>query len=321
MKRVEREVPNIWAALEFSLTDSPQSALDIAGTMQPPGLARGALAQTRRWLDRALAAIPPEPTINRVRALYGGAIIAGLQGDLQAAKARVAEGQSLVKQMADPRAHGMICSADGFTALVSGDFERACARFEDALGALDEPTLRVAAMLMMGWSLEFAGEISPALIWQEKALALAVSSGESVYRGYALWSLGIGWWRHGKPDRAKQLLEDAVRVTHQVDDPRQAAASLEGLAWIATDKSDPRRAAVLMAAAETLGRAAGASTVVLPHLLVFHEECERSAREALGANEFEAARQEGRSLNFEDAITYALGEPPSSPTARSRQVL
>jgi non-specific serine/threonine protein kinase len=92
-----------------------------------------------------------------------------------------------------------------------------------------------------------------------------------------------------------------------VEDPRQAAASLEGLAWIAAEKGDPRRAAVLMAAAEALGRMAGAPAVALPHLLVFHEECELRAREALGTKQFEAACQQGRSFNLDDAIAYALG--------------
>jgi non-specific serine/threonine protein kinase len=205
-------------------------------------------------------------------------------------------------------AHGMMSIADGFTALVSGEFDRACARFEDALGASEEPSARIAAMLLLGWGLEFRGEIGRALIWQEKALALAESMGESVYRGYALWSLGVGWWRHGKPDRAEQLLKDGLRLTPRVNDPRQAAACLEALAWIAGAKHNPRRAVVLMAAAEALARTVGASAVVLPHLQVFHEECESRAREPLDAEAFEAARQEGRSLGIDDAVAYAIGE-------------
>ena len=191
---------------------------------------------------------------------------------------------------------------------------------EDAISGLDDPTHRVAAMILLGWCLEFRGEIGRALLWQEKALSLAESRGESVFREYALWSLGIGWWRHRKPDRAAELLKEALQLTYVVDDPRQAAACLEGLAWIAAEKADYRRAAVLMAAAETLGSAIGASTVVLPHLLGFHLEVERRAREGLGAEEFEAARQEGCSFGFDDAVTYALGKPPSSSTELSRRV-
>ena len=73
--------------------------------------------------------------------------------------------------------------------------------------------------MLLGWGLGFGGELGRALIWQEKALAFAESSGESVYRGYALWSLGVGWWQKGKPDRAEQLLTDALQVSQLVNDP------------------------------------------------------------------------------------------------------
>jgi serine/threonine-protein kinase PknK len=308
MERLDREAPNVREALEFSLSDSDETKLEITGILYHLGIARGRLSETRRWLDRALAATPPEPTRERITGLYGAAMIAGLQGDLPAATALVADGQALVKQMADPEAHAMMSIADGFTALVSGEFDRACARSEDAVGTSDEPSTQIAAMLLLGWGLEFRGEIGRALIWQEKALALAESIGESVYRGIALWCIGVGWWRHGKPDRAEQLLKDGLRLTHRVNDPRQAAACLQGLAWIAGAKHNSRRAVVLTAAARALGNTVGASAVMLPHLGVFHDECERSAREALGAEEFEAARQQGYSLSFDEAVAQALQE-------------
>jgi non-specific serine/threonine protein kinase len=308
MERLDRESTNLRNAVKFSLTDSPEIALEIVGGIHSFGIARGMLTETRHWLDRALAATTPEPTMSRITGLYGAAMIAGLQGDLPAATALVADGQALVKQMADPEAHAMMSIADGFTALVSGEFDRACARSEDAVGTSDEPSTQIAAMLLLGWGLEFRGEIGRALIWQEKALALAESIGESVYRGIALWCIGVGWWRHGKPDRAEQLLKDGLRLTHRVNDPRQAAACLQGLAWIAGAKHNSRRAVVLTAAARALGNTVGASAVMLPHLGVFHDECERSAREALGAEEFEAARQQGYSLSFDEAVAQALQE-------------
>ena len=120
----------------------------------------------------------------------------------------------------------MITIVEGFVALISGEFETACARLEVALSTCVDPTVRVAAMILLGWGLEFRGEIGRALPWQEKALALTDSCGESVYREYALWSLGVAWWRH-RPDRASELLKDALQLTYVVDDPRQAAACLE----------------------------------------------------------------------------------------------
>ena len=83
--------------------------------------------------------------------------MAALQDDVSAATAWVAEGQGSVPQMDNPEANAMIGIADGFTALVSGEFDRACARLEDAVGAADEPSLQVA-MVLLGWGLEFRGE-------------------------------------------------------------------------------------------------------------------------------------------------------------------
>ncbi len=308
MQRLDREALNIREALEFSLTDSPETALQIVGTIHPFGVARGRLTEIRHWLDRTLAATPAEPTVDRINALYGDVAIAALQGDLPAAVAWLEQAQDLVAQMTDAEARGKVAIAEGFTALVGGDSDRACDRFEDALSCIDDPSLRVSAMILLGWCLEFSGEIGRALLWQEKALAIAESHDESVYRGYALWSLGIGWWRHRKPDRAAELLKDALRLNEVVDDPRQAAASLEGLAWIAAEKDDTVRAAVLMAAAQGLGRTVGASTVVLPHLQVFHDKCERRTKEALDAEAFEAARQQGCAMSFEEAVAYAVAE-------------
>jgi non-specific serine/threonine protein kinase len=320
MKRLERDGLNLLAALDFSVTDSPEVALDIAGTLHPFGIARGALTETRRWLDRALAATPPAPTTSRIMALYGDAMVAALQGDVSAATTRVVEGRALVEQVPDADPNSMVTAAEGFIALVSGEPDSACARFEDVLKVAEDPAIRVTMMVLLGWALESRGEISRALLWEEKALSLAESRHESVYREYALWSLGIGWWRHRKPDRAAELLKDALQLTYVVDDPRQAAACMEGLAWIAAEKSDCRRAAVLMAASASVGNAIGATSVVLPHLTGFHDECDRRAREGLDATEFEAAQQEGGSFGFEQAVTYALGRPPSSETELSRQV-
>jgi serine/threonine-protein kinase PknK len=89
------------------------------------------------------------------------------------------------------------------------------------------------------------------------------------------------------------------------------AACLEALAWIAGAQNDPRRAVVLMASAEALGNWVGASPAVFPDLVVFHEQCDRCARDALGADAFATARRQGLAMSFDDAVAYALGEEQS----------
>jgi len=198
--------------------------------------------------------------------------------------------------------------ADGMTALMGGDLERAAGHFEDALRASDDDNLQVNAMLLLGWALEFAGETRRALGWQEKALALATSRGETVYRSYALWELGIRWFQHGRPDRAEELLKEGLRFAQLINDQRNAAGCLEGLAWIAAERDNARGAAVMMGAADALAHAVGSRALLLARLQDFRADCERRSREALGDAEFDAARQQGAAMSSDEAAAYALGD-------------
>ena len=310
IRRLGSEESNLRDALEFSLLDCPVIALEITGSLYPFGFARGALTETRRWLNRALAAAEAQPTPARIRALYGAASSAnmqGLPGDIQEGAARAAEAESLVQHMTDPVSHGLTAFAVGHAALLSGDFHRAREHFEKALAASDDPTAHAGAMTLMGWAFEFEGDVSQALVWQEKALAFLESLGESVYRSWVLWSVGIGWWRKGKPKRSEERLREGLQLAQLVDDPRHGAVCLEALAWVCRAKGEVKRAVVLMAAAERLGGAQGASPMLFPDLAVFHDDCERRAREALGNNEFDAARRQGYSMSFDESVAFALG--------------
>jgi non-specific serine/threonine protein kinase len=310
IQRLRLEDSNLRDALEFGLVAAPEIALEIAGTVHPYGLARGALTETRRWLDRALAAANAEPTVDRIRALYGAVFAANLlgrPGDIRAGAARAAEAQRLVQHLSDPVAQGQAAFTVAYAALLDGDYQRAGGHCEEALAATDDPSVQAPVLALMGWVLEFQGDVGRALVWQEKALALLESLGESVFRSWTLWSVGISWWRQGKPERAEHLLKEGLRLAHLVDDPRHGAACLEALAWV-TCAEQPERAVVLMSAADTLGGAQGASPVLLPDLAVLHDESERRAREALGDEDFQAAQQEGCALQFDDAVALALGD-------------
>jgi non-specific serine/threonine protein kinase len=310
IERIQVERHNLREAWEFARTDSPRTLLAMSAGLHRYAVGRGFLSEMRHWLDRALTATPVEPSGDRIEALWGATLVAGLQGNVPAATARAAEAQALAEQISDPTSQGLAAIADGFAALLGGDANRALSRSEDALGATDDPIVRVPALMLQGWAFEFCGELGRALIWQEKALAICESAGEVVFRSYALRSIGIGWWRNGKPDRAAQLLRECLQLSHLVDDPRNAAESLEALAWIAGAKNDPRRAVVLMASAEALGNRVGVSPAGLADLAVFHEQCDRCARDALGAEAFAMAHRQGFAMDFDDAVAHALVEEP-----------
>jgi len=88
----------------------------------------------------------------------------------------------------------------------------------------------------------------------------------------------------------------------------RALRVLKHAAWIAAEDGKPARAVALMGAAETVGRTVGNYVFLFPNLPVFHDECDRRTRDALDAEAYEAAHEEGRSLRFDDAVAYALVE-------------
>jgi hypothetical protein len=120
--------------------------------------------------------------------------------------------------------------------------------------------------------------------------------------------IGLDSWLRGDRHDGANVFKQGLRLAEHLDDRRTAATYLEALAWIAAADGKPARAVALMGAAETVGRTVGNYVFLFPNLPVFHEDCDRRARDALDAQAYEAAREEGRSLRFEDAVAYALAE-------------
>lgn len=306
IKRMDRETSNWRQAAEFALTDSPRTALAMSPGLFQYSVARGFFSEIGNWLDRALDAIHPEPTADRCHALYAATVIASLRHQRPVAVARTHQLRSLVERMDNPECRSLLATSEAFIALFGGDWDRTIALAETALATAENPIVRLVATMLKAKALEPAGEIESALAWQETALASAESAGEVLYRSYISWAIGVNWWRQGDDRRAEQSLKQCLELAHLIDDPHNAAAGLETLAWIAGAKAEPGRTAVLMGAADALGKRSGAPPAVLPDLTRFHDEYRRGARAALGPEVFDEAWQRGAAMDFAEAVGYAL---------------
>ncbi|MEU6191462.1 protein kinase [Nocardia sp. NPDC047038] len=336
--RLEQELPNLRKALEFSRSHADESGLRIAAALYSFWILRGRLAEGRRWCDRVLSDSSGGLSADRAKVLYAASLLAAIQGDLADATGRVAELRTLVEQTPDAMSIALLANADGYIALVRGDLAHASNRIAEAVEIFDtwgelsvhRLTMHMRALITLGWAHEIQGDTARGLACLEKALAVSESRGDAVFRSYALWATGFGMWRRGDYDRAAYALEEAVRLSRMVADPLVAAGCSEMLAWVAAKERDVRRAAVLLGTAEGLGRMAGGSSILFRSLLVYHEECERGVREALGVGVYRASRQAGIAMSFDAAVRFVLGEQPqagapadrlsSSLTKREREV-
>ncbi|QHE73328.1 protein kinase domain-containing protein [Rhodococcus sp. WAY2] len=316
--RLKREQPNLREALEFSIEDDPAAGLRTAAALRWFWSSQGLHNEGRRWLDQLLARQSGPPTLDWVKALYYNSIMVNIQGDLAAGTALVEEARALVAHTSDPVMRAYVDCADGMLGLLSGDFARACSHLETALAAFSErrdTMLEVAALYPLGLAYQLSGLTDRAIEYHERVIAITEMHGEKVYQSHSLWALGIAVWRQGDTDRAVRLLEQTLELTRHVHGPRFAAACLEALAWIACERHDAARAAVLMGAADGLATSVGSAAVIHSTLLAYQKECVQSARQKLGDRAFATAYRKGEQLSFDAAIAYALHEHPPATSA------
>ncbi|MFE5790393.1 protein kinase domain-containing protein [Rhodococcus erythropolis] len=314
--RLDREWPNLREALDFCGSDSPAIGLRIVAGLHLFWITRGPYSEGRRWLERFLNE-PGAPTTDRVKALYSASVLAEFQCEFSAGAEYVDEARALAAKMSDPVAVSFADYASGLLALFTGDITRAYSDLERSLKIVDdryEHPLHVNALNMFGLVNELRGDAQRAIECYERVLDITDGSGEQVFRSYALWGMGVALWRQGDADRAEQSLRQSLLLAREMQNLRTATTCLEILAWIAASGNrDVQRAAVLMGAADGLGRSVGSVAILFPNLRGYHDEATSLVRGALDSRSFDAAHSAGLSFDFEAALNYALGTHSNSP--------
>ncbi|WP_330253284.1 protein kinase [Nocardia sp. NBC_00565] len=326
--RLERELPNLRKALEFSLAESNDCTLRMTAALHMFWTLRGRLSEGRHWCERALGHTTGAPTTDRAKALHVAGVTAAMQGDLPVVTDTMTQLRTLAEQTAEPLVTALLAHAEGNMCLAggNGDLARAGALLAHAVDTYEASgnlKLQLDARISLGWAYALHGDTERALADLDKGLAITESAGETMLRAWLSWAAGFTVWRRDEPERAVHLLQQGIRSSRLVADPLVAGACLETLAWIAADQHHARRAAVLMGAADSLGRVTGGSALMFRDLHVYRDECVRSIRNALGERAFEAARQQGAAMSFDTAVGFALGEraEATEPASRSAENL
>ncbi|MEU4837737.1 protein kinase [Nocardia testacea] len=313
--RLAREQPNLREALDYCLAEDTEEAAD-AGLRLAAGLYefwnfRGLYGEGRSWLRRTLARPGWQSAADRIRALCAAGKLAALQGEFPAAADELAKARDLAGPGTEPMCRAQIAYSEGLFAMSRGEPGAAPAHFERAVELSDDPAgqLRMSALTLIGWSYELSGDTARASEYYREVLAVTEPRGEVLHRAAALRGMGIARWQDGDPVRARELLQEALRVNSSLGNSTVINMfCLEALAWVLDTRTEAERAAVLMGAAQGLWPSGARVITVFHNMAAFHEECERDARTALGDRRFDAAHQQGRSMSMDAAVAYALGE-------------
>ncbi len=122
-----------------------------------------------------------------------------------------------------------------------------------------------------------------------------------------LLNLGSAALTAGDLEQSKPLLAEALRIAHQIDDRVAQFYLLDASGCYAALSGQPRLAAQLLGAADTVRREAAADA--MPFLAPLLAQAEESAVAALGATRFAAEFTAGKRLGRDTATGLALGRP------------
>jgi predicted ATPase/DNA-binding XRE family transcriptional regulator len=262
-----------------------------------------------QWMEDALAHADQLSPGARARATYvaqlmryrlGGA--EGLATACQEAAATLCAEGKLVAGATDALMLG------GMAALRSGDTAQAARLVQESYdlseSAGDEQGAALALAFLGAIPLS-RGDYERAEEYCERGLALARRSGNPLSMYPPLYNLALAAQGKGEYARAHAHYVELLGVAEQMQDRPLVAFVLVGLAECSAARGNPVRAARLYGAAAALFASVGMSFHPMRASAAFHEQFLTLAREHLGAEAFEAARTEGRSLGFEHATAYA----------------
>jgi predicted ATPase/DNA-binding CsgD family transcriptional regulator len=311
--RVQRELDNLWSALEFCRRSGVvDPGVALCASLTNYWLSRGPLRDVRRYLESLLPLIRPDERLLRARCLMGVALLADALDDADAAVVADTEALRIAQSLGETGWVGWACGGLLLAAFIKGKtegVEELADMMLEAGRATNDPSMVALAAHYRCLNWLGQGRVDELLEVGEEALARLRSVGNLFVRGTIVNSLAEARRRRGELAAATALIHEGIECKRAIDDRRGLAILIETLAWIVSDGSDFNRGAVLIGAA--LGLRETMAIPILAPFVAQHERCVAVTRERLGAAGFEKAFSRGREMSVREAADFAQGQVPA----------
>jgi predicted ATPase/DNA-binding XRE family transcriptional regulator len=305
-RQLEREVPNVRAALEWARARrEPDIGLRLATSLGRFWYSCGSFDEWEGWLRELLAldamgdqrsASPPV----RVMGLYGMARFAIERRDYDWAEVLAWEGLDLAHDYGDSIGSGNMLAELGQVAEARGELDAAMTLYDESLAHWPAGS---RALSSLGNLARAKGEYDQAHRYLEQALAWARSQRMSWAVAEALTSLGHIACEQGDFVRAASRYRESLALYQTIGTAVPLAGCLEGVAAVAAASGTYERTARLCGAVAGL-RAAG--RVVPSAEWPPFVQAREAAQQALGEDAFTAAYTAGTVRSPEQTIADAL---------------
>jgi tetratricopeptide (TPR) repeat protein len=230
------------------------------------------------------------------------------QGDAAGALPRYQESLALFRDLGNTKGVAWTIHNLGELSVMQEDVAAARAWFEEGLALsreIAEPAWIAWALHGLGLTAQLAGDFAGARQLHSQSLARYREYGEpNQFIPWAYQGLGQTALAQGDTSAAAQHLTEALRLFRDEGDRGAISFCLSGLAGVAVVDGEPKRAAQLYGAAESLRQSIGARQA--PASRATRERLTAAAREQLGEAAFVAAWAEGQEMTVDQAIALAL---------------
>ena len=304
---LDADEANLTVALRWAgEAGDTESLLRLATGLWQYRLARGAVQEGRRWLERGLAAEPVASPATRSSALWGLAWLAYQQGDdATAAKAAVELGR-IAEEVGDPVARRNAATVNGIVALAEDSTDAATRELETALdlaGRLGSPWLLATSKLNLGIASIAAHDLDRAETLIGDALKSYAAIGDARFHARCLGYLGLTALVRGDARRGRAVFLQSLNVFDALGEPSGTAEALTGLAAVAASLGDGERAAELAGAAERLREPFALRSLPVERRIT--DDLIQGARGSVPSAQWLDAWTKGRALRPDEAVSLA----------------
>jgi predicted ATPase/DNA-binding SARP family transcriptional activator len=307
-QQLEREHDNLRSALTF-FRERGAADLDLrlCVALWRFWQTHGHLDEGRRALELALAATSEEDPLLCARALNGAGVLAGEQGDFEAAAAFFEPSLELARMLGDHvRIAGALANL-GNLALFSGNFARARLLYEESI---EEATLGGAsateriARENLGLVALDEGDLERAVGLLEESAALAEQDGDERTRASSTRVLAAALLESGDQERARALLGESLTLARRLGEVNGIAYCFDTIAGLAATAGDAEEAALFFGAADLARSSIGALRP--PDQQPLYERWLARTLSQLDAAVYAARYEDGRLLDLDQAYERAL---------------
>ena len=310
MKQVDSEVDNVRAAIEWGLsTGKAELAMRVFISLQHYWDGYQPYQESHRWLEKGISFSGNLSKTILAMTFCERSWLAFRQNDPEAGVQYAQKGLVLANELDDFLLTAYALRALGCSQILRGDFKEAERCFEEGY-LLYRQSDDIAELVMtvgdQALAITYQGDIDRANELLENHQSLLDELDDLRTIGHMLLIMGGVKFAQGNWESATSLLKKCLHLSRQMNNLLLIGDCLIILAGVANRRNAPMRAARLYGAREVLHGSIGAS--LDPGFQNYYTSFVAQTRSMLDESSFETTWAEGRAMDLEQAVAYAMDE-------------